>query len=128
MERDKIVIESVINSTVASLFAIISTKEGLEKWFAHEVTIDGDSYAFSWNKSSIQHATLISLKANKHICFQWDEDKETPYTFEMNISTTELASVVSIEVIDYAESSEVEDLKSIWDQNIKALKLNLGSL
>ena len=128
MEKEKIVIEYVINSTIASLFAIISSKEGLSKWFATGVEIDNDKFTFSWNKSSVQKATLLSYKNNEYVNFQWEEDKDTHYSFEMRITTTELTSVVSLEVIDYSEKSDIEDLKSIWDQNIKELKLQLGSV
>lgn len=129
MARQKITLEYLFNTTVQSLYRFITTPEGLSEWFAGNVRKDEHdefTYVFWWGKTS-QKAKMVRYKTGESVKFQWEEDFDTDYYFEMQITSDELTGVVSLVITDYFTTDEELDMKSIWDSNIKRLKLKIGS-
>lgn len=128
--RQKIVFEYIFNTTVQSLYKFISTPEGLTEWFAGRVSAENQEgalfYIFEWGKAS-QKAKVIRNKIGEGVKFQWEEDLDTPYYFEMCIDSDELTKVVSLTITDFSTSEDISDMKSMWDSNMKRLKLKAGS-
>ncbi|MEG1635112.1 MAG: START-like domain-containing protein [Rikenellaceae bacterium] len=129
MAKHKITLEYLFNTTVQSLYRCISAPSGLSGWFADNITVDernGVYYVFWWGKSS-QKAKLIRSKTGSFVRFQWEDDLNTDYYFEMQITSDELTGVVSLSITDFAPLGDEADVKSMWDTNIKGLKLKIGS-
>ncbi len=61
------------------------------------------------------------------IKFQWDEDEDTDYFFELRIQFDEITKDVSLIVTDFADEDEVEESKMLWTNQIADLKKVLGS-
>ena len=62
------------------------------------------------------------------IQFQWLEDEDSDYYFELRIQFDEITKDVSLIVTDFAESNdEVEESKLLWTNQIADLKMVLGS-
>lgn len=124
-KRKEIILEYPMNCTIQSLYAKISTDSGLGCWFADDVKIDDNKFVFSWRKAS-QIATRISYKENKFVRFQWNDDNDTEYFFELAIESYELTNGVSLVITDFVEYSDVDDAKQMWDNQVKQLKRELG--
>ena len=56
------------------------------------------------------------------IKFQWDEDEDTDYFFELRIQFDEITKDVSLIVTDFADEDEVEESKMLWTNQIADLK------
>ena len=123
--KKKITLEYPINSTVASLYAKLSTEGGLESWFADRVVQDADNFTFFWHKTP-QEALLLGQKENKYVRFKWNEDEDQEAYFEFDITPVELTGDLVLLVTDFAEHDEYEDALQMWDNNIKNLKRTLG--
>ena len=61
------------------------------------------------------------------IRFQWMDDEDTDYYFELRIQFDEITKDVSLIVTDFAEDDEVEESKMLWTNQVKDLKKVLGS-
>ena len=109
------------------LFQYISTPSGLSEWFADNVNSRGEIFIFIWDDSE-ESAKLIRKINNEKIQFQWLDDEETDYYFELRIQFDEITKDVSLIVTDYAEDEEeVEESKLLWTNQISDLKKVLGS-
>jgi hypothetical protein len=71
---------------------------------------------------------LVSKNKGQSIRFQWLDDEDTDYYFEMRIQVDAITKDVSIMVTDFAEDDEIEEGKMLWENMISELKQLLGSV
>jgi len=126
--RIKYDLEYTINCSPKVLFSRLSTAAGLSEWFAEDVTVEGNLFTFHWGKTEYK-ANLTSVKENKLVRFEWDdngEDKETNF-FEFRIIVHDITGDLALLITDFAEPDEKEDAIYLWDTQINDLKRILGS-
>ena len=126
-EKIKYEMEFPIHASPSLLFQYISTPSGMQEWYADNVNSRGEFFTFIWEGSE-EVAKLISKKKADHIRFQWEEDEDTDYYFEMRIQVDDITKDVSIMVTDFAEEDELEEGKMLWENMIAELKHLLGSV
>ena len=122
-------LEFPINSSPQLLYQYISTPSGLSEWFADNVNSRGEFFTFIWNDSK-ENARLSSKKTGEKIKFRWidENNKDTDYFFELRILEDEITKDVSLMIIDFAESDEIEEAKLLWENQISDLKHVIGSV
>ncbi|MDD3771565.1 MAG: START-like domain-containing protein [Weeksellaceae bacterium] len=126
MTKEKFQSEFVINASPSLLYNYISNPSGLSEWFADNVNSRGEKYTFIWDGDE-QSAFLIRSKQDTYVRFQWEEDEDTKYFFELTIVEDDLTGDVALVVTDFAESDEIDDAKLLWESQIDDLKKILGS-
>lgn len=126
--KEKYEIEFSINSSPQLLYQYVSDPSGLSEWFADNVNSRGEVYSFIWGDSE-EKARVVTRKTDERVRYRWlDEDgDDTDYYFEIKITRDELTKDVTLTVIDFAESNEVEESKQLWENQISDLKQVLGS-
>ena len=126
-DRIKFEMEFPIKVSQKLLFQYISTPSGLSGWFADNVNSRGEIFIFIWDDSE-ESAKLIRKINNEKIQFQWLDDEDSDYYFELRIQFDEITKDVSLIVTDFAEDEEeVEESKLLWTNQISDLKKVLGS-
>lgn len=122
-------IEFPIMSSPQLLFQYISTPSGLSEWFADNVNSRGEMFTFIWDDSE-EKAKLMSKKTDERVKFKWlnEDNSETDYFFEIKLMVDEITKDVSIVIVDFADEDEVEESKSLWENQISDLKHVLGSV
>lgn len=126
MARVKFQSEFVIRSSPSLLYNYISNPSGLSEWFADNVNSRGEKYTFYWDGEE-QSAFLIKSKQEAYVRFQWEDDEDTKYFFELNIVEDDLTGDVSLIITDFAEDDEVDEAKLLWESQIEDLKQILGA-
>lgn len=117
----KISLEFVINASPKLLFTLISTPEGLARWFADTVFAQDDVFSFIW-KDSEQKARLVASKDNEYVKFEWLDDYHKGYVLEMQILTEELSPAVSLLVTDFSEPADVDFSQRLWTNQVRQLQ------
>lgn len=112
-------------ASINILWNSISTPLGLTEWFADGVTVNDAEYTFSWEKNE-QTAFLIQSKPNSSVRFQWEEDSDTDYYFELKIEVLEVTGELALIITDFAEKGEKDDLILIWNKQIEVLRRKTG--
>ena len=128
MEKQKFTLEySFKNTPINVLWNSVSSPFELSEWFAEEVSVSNDTiYTFKWN-NHVQVANLIRKSQSRKIRFQWEEDENTPYFFELQVVKMELSNDVSLLITDFAEEGEEHDAELLWNQQIDQLRRRLGA-
>jgi uncharacterized protein YndB with AHSA1/START domain len=124
--RSKYELEYNLNCSPKVLFSRLCTPEGLCEWFAEDVSVDGDIFTFTWNKTETK-ARLVALKDNKFVRFEWlDDTNEESNYFEFRINIEELSGSLALIITDFSEPEEKEDSVNLWDAQLDDLKRALG--
>jgi len=123
MGKEKIHIENMLKAGSGNIvWSIIGTPSGLETWFADKVTVQDKIFTFHWGKTEQREAEMTHMRTNNFIRFHWLDDEDKKSYFELRLSQNELTDDLMLEVIDWAESDEVEDLQDLWDSQIEKMK------
>ena len=123
MGKEKIHMEYMLKAGSGNIvWSIIGTPSGLETWFADKVTVQDKIFTFHWGKTEQREAEMTHMRTNNFIRFHWLDDEDKKSYFELRLSQNELTDALMLEVIDWAESDEVEDLQDLWDSQIEKMK------
>ncbi len=127
MKKEKIHLEYLLNATSKNIiWAAISTPSGLEDWFADKVDSRDKNVTFYWGKTEERQAEIIAICAYSYIRFRWLDEVGERYYFELKMTNNELTNDYVLEITDFAEPDEVEDLKELWDSQIDTLRRTCG--
>ncbi len=126
-DKIKYEMEFPIQVSPSLLYQYISTPSGMSEWYADNVNSRGEFYTFIWSGSE-EKAKLLGKKSPERIKFQWVDDEDTEFYFELRIQVDEITKDVSLMVTDFAEDDEVEEGKMLWENMISNLKQILGSV
>jgi len=127
MSKEKIQLEYIIKASTKSLYASISTSEGLSEWFADEVLTEHGSqvFTFVWEGEE-QKARMVAQKALSFARFQWEDEDETEY-FEFRIVIDPLTNDMVFVITDFVEADEKDDAEQLWNLQVETLKKSLGA-
>ena len=125
MDKVRIDLEYIIKTSPTILFNCLSTPSGLSEWFADDVNIKNDRYTFFWDGSE-ETAILKTVRKSESVKFQWEDDEDEDYFFEMTIRIDDLTKDVALLVTDFAEEGEEDEVHLMWDNNIDKLKKAIG--
>ena len=103
------------------LYTAISSPEGLSRWFADIVEADDDIYSFKWEGSE-QKARLVSSKENEFVQFMWLDNADRDECIQMRIQNEPVSSELALIITDYAEETDLDFSKRIWDAQVKKLQ------
>ncbi len=125
--KDIFQIEYVLGTTSISAFwKVISTTEGLSRWFADYVECDGDEYTFHWGDAEGK-AKLINQNYKKSVRFKWEEDEGTNYYFDIQFTIAEFTQSVVLRITDFSESNEdMTGLTNWWNIKIETMRKSFG--
>ena len=124
MQKIKVELEYIINTSPNILFTCLSTPSGLSEWFANDVNIKDDTFTFFWDRSE-ENAKLMKSKKDS-IRFQWEDDEGEDYYFQMAIKIDDLTKDVALLITDFAEDDEVDEVTLMWNNSISKLKQAIG--
>ena len=114
-------IEFPIKVSPKLLFTLISTSEGLARWFADKVNVNNDVYDFEW-EGSHQTARLLESKEPEYVKFEWTDDFHEGFTLEMRITHEPVSGESALIVSDYAEDNDIEFTQMWWSTQVGRLQ------
>ncbi len=127
MERKKVHLEYLLKATSKPiLWSAISTPSGLESWFADRVQTDNKTVTFFWGKTEMRTAGIIAVRAYSFIRFQWKDCENPREYFELKMTNSELTNDFVLEITDFANADEVDDLCELWESQVETLRRTCG--
>jgi uncharacterized protein YndB with AHSA1/START domain len=127
MNKEKIHMEYMLRSSSSNIiWSIISTPSGLETWFADKVSSKNKTFTFRWGKTEERKAEVTSIRTNNYIRFHWLDDDNPKSYFEFKLVYNELTKDIMLEITDWANPDEKEDVKDLWDSDIEKMRRTSG--
>ena len=117
-------LEYEVKTSAKTLYKMISTDDGLQKWFAPTVNVSKDLYTFGWNGAEEQ-AKLLGKRDCDFVKFQFLNKPADTY-MEFRIKVDDLTKDVALLVTDFADKSEVIESKDLWNKQMEDLLDALG--
>lgn len=118
---EKFSLDFHIETTPRLLYTLISSPEGLTRWFAHTILQEEGVFLFKWEGNE-QRARLVQAKDYEYVIFQWLEDYHKDLFLEMHIETDPETGGVSLVITDFAEAADVDLSKRLWSSQVKQLQ------
>ncbi len=123
---NRFTLEFPIKASPKLIYTLISTAEGLARWFADKVTVDDNHFHFYWEGSE-QSAKLIESKEPEMVRFEWTDDFHEGFILEMKITHEPVSGESALIISDYAESSDMEFTQMWWTTQLGRLQRNFNS-
>lgn len=129
--KNKFVADYQINTSRKIIYPYLSTASGLSQWFADDVTINEDKvYNFVYDGED-HYARAVIMRNNHSVKFEFFEptlemEEEDRSYIEFRLDENELTQTLFLRVIDYSDAYNDEELESIWEGLIGALKEIIG--
>lgn len=124
MKRIPVDLEYIFKASPAILYKFLTTPACLVRWFCDGVDINGDIYTFTWNGSD-EDAEVVDDIEEERIRFVWEDADEGEY-LEFRMYRSPVTEETVLEITDFTDEKEVEDLRRLWDSQIKNLRQETG--
>ncbi len=124
MKRIPVDFEYIFKASPAILYKFITTPACLVRWFCDHVDINGDQYTFSWNGND-ETAELVDDIEEERVRFRW-EGAPRPEYLEFRMYLSPVTEETVLEITDWSYEKETDDLKRLWDSQIKKLRQETG--
>lgn len=120
--KTKVVLEYELSTqSVPMIWEAIATAPGLTSWFADDVQSSGKSFRFRWGKHESREAELVNCRQNTYVRFHWLDEEPGTY-FEIRILKNDLTSNYALEITDFADHDDEDDVRNLWDTSMDALR------
>ncbi len=124
MKRIPVDLEYIFKASPAILYKFLTTPACLVRWFCDGVDINNDIYTFTWNGSD-ENAEVVDDIEEERLRFRWEGSPRFEYLeFRMYLSPVTEETV--LEITDFTGEKEIDDLKRLWDSQIKKLRQETG--
>ncbi len=117
----KYTLEFHINASPKLLYTLISTAEGLARWFADRVVVKGEIFHFYW-EGSTQTARIVDSKEFEMVQFEWTDDYHEGFSMEMHILHEPVSGESALIISDHSEYSDMEFSKLWWAGQVARLQ------
>ncbi|WP_337385546.1 START-like domain-containing protein [Prevotella sp.] len=130
MKIKKIEIEHQLKSTSRNIvWQLIGTADGLRKWIADDVKLEGDTLTFVWGEvwrhHEMRQATLLRADNQSRIRWSWDDEDDDTYV-EISMVCSPVSGEITLHVTDFTPEEDADWLCSTWRHNFDSLRLKSG--
>ena len=98
----------------------------LPVWRTGSQTKQYKTVTFCWGKTEQRQAGIVAIRAYSFIRFHWLDDENERDYFEIKMSYNELTGDYVLEITDFSEADEADDLKELWDSQVSKLRRTCG--
>ena len=125
MKRVPVEMEFIFRASPAILYKFITDPSCLLRWYCDGVDINEDVYSFDW-QGSLEEALMVDDIEEERVRFRWlDADDEEEF-FEYRMYKSPITDETVLEITDYCDDDEVDDVRQLWEEQIKKLRIETG--
>lgn len=124
MNRVQLNLEFLFRASPTIVYQFLTTPACLVRWFCDVADIQGDYFTFEW-AGIPQVAELVDDIEEELLRFKWVDGHENEY-LEFRISTSPITDETILSITDFCDTDEVDDIKQLWDSQIKTMKKEMG--
>ena len=131
MSTIRLDIEHPLKSTSRNIvWKLIGTADGLARWIADSVKIEGSTITFAWGDEWRHHeariGTLVCLDRYDRIRWRWNDEDDEDVFVEIRMERSSLSDEFTLHITDFTPDDDSDWLQSVWQHNFKMLGLRNG--
>jgi hypothetical protein len=129
MSKSKYIGEFELKASARMLFPYINTASGLAEWFADNVNFDPKkNFIFIWNgeQSFAKKANPKPFWVKYEFLSKEGKEEKDPSCIEFRINENEMTGTSFMEIIDYSEFDDHEEMQEIYESLVNKLKEIVG--
>lgn len=131
MSTIRLDIEHPLKSTSRNIvWKLIGTADGLSRWIADSVKLEGDTITFAWGDEWRHHetrsGTIICFDRYDRIRWRWDDDCSDGTYVEIRMERSSLSDEFTLHITDFSPDDDIDWLRSVWQHNFKMFGLRNG--
>ena len=112
------------------IWNLLSTAEGLEIWIADKVERDGNKLVLTWGEvwkvCETWTASIVREEKMQRIRWKWIDDDDEDAFVELAMAKSDITNDYTLLITDHAYEDDIDDLKDIWNRNLKRLHRKTG--
>jgi len=124
MKRVQFDMEFLFKASPAIVYKFLTTPDCLIRWFCDKVDINQDIYTFTWDGAD-EEADLVDDFEEEYLKFRWHGADETEF-LEFKMYITEVARDTVLEIHDWCDDDEVEEMKQLWSSQMERMRQEMG--
>ncbi len=124
-KRVKVDLEYIFRASPTILYNFVTTNTCLVRWYCDEVDITNDVYTFHWAGSQ-ERAFMIDDIEDERVRFEWEESGEDNEYLEFRMYKSAVTNDTILEITDFCDDDEVDEINSVWRLLIEKLKHECG--
>ncbi len=125
MNRVPVNMEFISKASPAIIYKFLTTPSCLVRWFCDSVDILETEYTFSWDGSE-EVAHLVEDREEERLKFKWEEAETEAEYLEFTMYKSPITGETVIEIIDFADEGEEQEIRDLWSTQIETLKRVAG--
>jgi uncharacterized protein YndB with AHSA1/START domain len=125
VKKQPFTIERIFRASPTILYGFLSTPSSLVQWFADYVDLNGDVYTFSWSGEEQEAEILMDIE-DELLRLHWLDDEDDKAYFEFRIKKSEITEETILYITDFAEKSEINDARQLWESQLNDLAKCMG--
>ena len=131
MKKQLIHTEHELKSNSPSIiWQLIGTPEGLARWIADEVTLDGTTLTLIWGETwrhhEIRKAEITKQVKQSYLRMHWHDDPDPEAYLELRMEYNELTDDYMLLITDFAFEDDLDSIRDLWDDNLERLHQSSG--
>lgn len=131
MKKQLIHIEHELKSNSPSIiWKLIGTPEGLARWIADDVTLDGTTLTLTWGETwrhhEIRKAEITKQVKQSYLRMHWHDDPDPEAYLELRMEYNELTDDYILLITDFAFEDDLDSIRDLWDDNLERLHQSSG--
>lgn len=124
-KRVRVDLEYIFRASPTILYTFVTTNTCLVRWYCDEVDITNDTFTFHWAGSQEQ-AHMIDDIEDERVRFKWDDADDEDEFLEFRIYKSDVTNETILEITEFCDDDEVDELKSMWNILIEKLRHECG--
>ena len=131
MKKQQINIEHELRSNSPTIiWQLIGTPEGLARWIADKVTLDGTTLTLTWGETwrnhEIRKAEITKLVKQSFLRIHWHDDPDPEAYLELRMEYNELTDDYILLITDFAYDDDIDSMRDLWNDNLERLHQSSG--
>ena len=125
MKRVSVEMEFIFRASPAILYKFITDPSCLLRWYCDGVDINEDVYSFDWQGNE-EEALMVDDIEEERVRFRWLDSDDDDEFFEYRMYKSPITDETILEITDYCDDDEVDDVRQLWEEQIKKLRTETG--
>lgn len=124
-KRIRVDLEYIFRASPTILYNFVTTNTCLVRWYCDDVDITNDIFTFYWTGSQ-ESVIMVDDIEDERVKFIWKDADNPDEYLEFRMYKSDVTNETILEVTDFCDDDEVDEIRSVWNILIDKLRHECG--